>query len=120
MRVWARPWNALPAEGTQRHVRYGRMIMNCTEILVTLGRGMKTIQRRHSINIVGLSDQGGRDEQGIQHARERNQKFWEERDHLEGLGVDGRTTLKWILRNWDGSVRTGFIWLRIGTRGGYF
>jgi uncharacterized protein YjcR len=40
-----------------------------------------------------------------------------ERDHLEDLGIDGRTILKWI-ENYDGTVWTTFIWHRKGTSGG--
>jgi hypothetical protein len=40
------------------------------------------------------------------------------RDFLEDLGVDGNIILKWILEKQGGMVRTGFIWLRIGTNGG--
>jgi hypothetical protein len=36
---------------------------------------------------------------------------------LEDLGVDGRITLKWILKNEGKSVWTAFIWLRIETSG---
>jgi hypothetical protein len=36
-----------------------------------------------------------------------------ERDHLEDLSVDGRIVMKWILKECDGTVWTGFIWLRI-------
>ena len=38
------------------------------------------------------------------------------RTDLENLDVDGRM---WILRKWEGVVRTGWSWLRIGTGGGH-
>jgi hypothetical protein len=38
-----------------------------------------------------------------------------ERDHFEDQDVDGKITLKWILKKWDGQAWTGLIWLRIGT-----
>jgi hypothetical protein len=41
-----------------------------------------------------------------------------ETDHLGNLDVDGRIILKLILKRWDRSVWTLFMWLRIGTRGG--
>ena len=43
-----------------------------------------------------------------------------ERDHLEDEGVDERTILRWIFRNWDrgGGSWTELIWLRIRTDGG--
>jgi hypothetical protein len=43
-----------------------------------------------------------------------------EREHLEGLGVDGRIILRWI--EWDEEVRNGSLWLRTGagTGGGCF
>ena len=30
-----------------------------------------------------------------------------------------RIILRWIFRKWEGLVRTGWIWLRIGTGGGH-
>ena len=34
--------------------------------------------------------------------------FWwgnlRETDHMEGTGVDGKKTLRWIFREWDGSM----------------
>jgi hypothetical protein len=41
-----------------------------------------------------------------------------ERDHLEGLGVDGRTVLNMDVEENVGWVLTGLIWLRKGTSGG--
>jgi len=41
-----------------------------------------------------------------------------ERIHFEDACVDGRKTLKWILKKWDGEAWTGMIWLKIGTGGG--
>jgi hypothetical protein len=34
------------------------------------------------------------------------------RDCVGDFDVDGRITLKYILKEWDLSVWTGFIWLR--------
>jgi hypothetical protein len=42
-----------------------------------------------------------------------------ERDHLTVPGVDGRIILRWIFRKWDVGVRTGSMWLRIGTGDGH-
>jgi hypothetical protein len=48
--------------------------------------------------------------------------FWlggpKARDHWEDLGVGGRITLRWTLRRQVSIGRTGFSWLRIGSRGG--
>jgi len=48
--------------------------------------------------------------------------FWSEklngRDHSENLVIDGRIILEWILRKFDGKLRTGCIWFRVGTSGG--
>ena len=41
-----------------------------------------------------------------------------ERDHLEEPDVDGRITIRRILRKCDVGAWTGLIWLRIGTDGG--
>jgi hypothetical protein len=48
--------------------------------------------------------------------------WWEdlkEGDHLEDLGVDGSIILNWTYKKWDRMARTGLIWLRIGTGGGF-
>jgi hypothetical protein len=37
---------------------------------------------------------------------------------LEEVGADGRIIIKRIFKNWDESVRDGFIWLRIGANSG--
>jgi hypothetical protein len=42
-----------------------------------------------------------------------------ERNHWGDPGVDGRTILRWIFRNWDVGVRTGLGWLRIETGSGH-
>jgi hypothetical protein len=34
--------------------------------------------------------------------------------------VDGRIILRWVFRNLEGVVGTGWSWLRIGTGGGHF
>jgi hypothetical protein len=41
------------------------------------------------------------------------------RNHTEDLGVDGRIILKLILGKHFWRVWIGFIWLRIGTGGGF-
>jgi len=49
--------------------------------------------------------------------------WWEdprERDHLEVLGVYGRTVCKRIFKKWDAEALTGLIWLRKETDGGAF
>jgi hypothetical protein len=55
--------------------------------------------------------------------REKCTSFcWEtpkERGHSEDRGADGRMKSEWILRRLAGDVWSGFIWLRIGTVGGF-
>ena len=43
----------------------------------------------------------------------------EGRDHWGDPNVDGRIILRRIFRKWEGVVRTGWSWLRIGTGGGH-
>ena len=42
-----------------------------------------------------------------------------ERDDWGDSDVVGRIILRWIFRKWEGVVRTGWSWLRIGTGGGH-
>ena len=48
-------------------------------------------------------------------------RFWwgnlSERDQWGDQEVDGRIILRWIFREWEGVVGTGWSWLRIGTGG---
>jgi len=34
-------------------------------------------------------------------------------------GIDGRIILRWIFRKWEVEVWTRFIWIRVGTGGGF-
>ena len=43
----------------------------------------------------------------------------EGKNHWRDPGTDGRIILGWIFRKWEGVVRTGWSWLRIGTGGGH-
>ena len=49
--------------------------------------------------------------------------FWwgnlRERDLWGDPDTDGRIILRWIFRKWEGVLRTGWSWLRIGTGGGH-
>ena len=36
-----------------------------------------------------------------------------------GPDADGRVILRWIFRKWEGVVRTGWSWPRIGTGSGH-
>jgi hypothetical protein len=42
------------------------------------------------------------------------------RDHSEDLLLDGRIIITLILRKYGGRVWTEFMWLRIGTSGGFW
>jgi len=42
-----------------------------------------------------------------------------ERYHWGDPDADGRIILRWIFRKWEGVVRTGWSWLRVGTGGGH-
>jgi len=73
--------------------------------------------------LLGLSNKDEWDRQDMWHVwetREVHTRFWwgglRERDHLEYLGLDGRTVLKCIRKKWDGNAWTGLIclWLKIG------
>jgi hypothetical protein len=54
---------------------------------------------------------------------EMHTKFWSKnlkgRDYSEELDSDGKIILEWILGKYDWKVWTEFIWLRIGTSGGF-
>jgi len=53
------------------------------------------------------------------HGRLERWRNLRERDHLEVIGVNGRTdiTLKWMVKTWDTEAWNGLIWLRTGTGG---
>lgn len=55
--------------------------------------------------------------------RYMHKDFWwanlKERYYLEDLGVDGRTLLKWTLKNKDRLAWTVLIWLMVGTSVGF-
>jgi hypothetical protein len=44
--------------------------------------------------------------------------YLRERDHLEGLNVNGSIIIKWIVKKWDGEALTGLLWLRTVTGAG--
>jgi hypothetical protein len=51
--------------------------------------------------------------------KKRNKGCWWGKKPLEYLGYDGKIILKRILTKHDMRPWTGFIWLRIGTSGGF-
>jgi hypothetical protein len=57
-----------------------------------------------------------KDEKCIQ----RSGKKAERKNNQETTSVDGMIILKWILNKYDGTVGTGFIWLRTRSNGGLF
>jgi hypothetical protein len=47
--------------------------------------------------------------------------WWEsqkKRYHWDDQDTGGWRILNWILERWDGMIRIGLIWLRVGTSGG--
>jgi hypothetical protein len=59
----------------------------------------------------------------IEHMGEKKMhtKFWlgnlKGRGYLDGVSVDRKITLEWILEKYGGKVWTGYIWPRNGTGG---
>jgi hypothetical protein len=43
--------------------------------------------------------------------------YWQERDLLKKLGIDGWIILRWISEDWYGGILIGLLWLRIGIGG---
>jgi hypothetical protein len=35
-------------------------------------------------------------------------------EHLEDLDINGKITLNWIFKRWNGRMWSGFAWLRVG------
>ena len=61
----------------------------------------------------GECDTYGREEKCVQRFLLEQRR---ERDHVEGLALDGGNTriLKGVLKKWDERERTGLLWLDIG------
>jgi hypothetical protein len=62
------------------------------------------------------------DGKGMRHkleVRDVHTDLWlgslKERVCLKVFGVDGWMLLKWIVNEWGGKLRSGFVWLRLGT-----
>jgi len=51
------------------------------------------------------------------HSGSQAQKHEKARDQLEDPGIEGRMTLRWILKEQDVTLSRRLIWLRKGTRG---
>jgi hypothetical protein len=47
------------------------------------------------------------------------QILFQEREHFKVLGID-RVVLNWILNEWNGITRSGFVWFSVGAGGGLF
>jgi hypothetical protein len=43
-----------------------------------------------------------------------------EREHWEDTDIGGMIMLKWIIEKDDGMIWTGLLWLRTGTREGFY
>jgi hypothetical protein len=76
------------------------------------------------IMLVRLSDWTNRDGRGMWNVwgtRQVNTGFLRgilrERGLFENLGVDGPIILTWVLRDWVGTARIGFIWIKKGKYG---
>jgi len=56
---------------------------------------------------------------GVRGAQDSGGEALRERDQWGGPDADGRIILRCIFRKWEGVVKTGWSWFRIGTGGGH-